>query len=136
MVSVNGGDKSLWTDLRTYAGLIMDGSLFPQILFNIFQDSTDAALSGLFYIGTTLVRLLPHAYDLYRARSYDGDDDFSWSYMYANHSADYYSTAWDVMILAVGLFFAAILHLQQHRRGRFFLSKRFKDLQEYEKVQI
>ena len=60
---------SLWGDLRSYAGLVLDGFLFPQILLNIFTSSTEKALSHSFYVGTTFVRLLPHIYDLYRAHN-------------------------------------------------------------------
>ncbi|KAI3755789.1 hypothetical protein L1987_55595 [Smallanthus sonchifolius] len=46
------------------ARLSIDGFLFPQLILNIFQISKGIALSHWFYIGTTFVRLLPHAYDL------------------------------------------------------------------------
>ncbi|KAK9046388.1 hypothetical protein V6N11_052276 [Hibiscus sabdariffa] len=55
---------------RAYAGLILDAFLFPQIIFNMFQNSREPALSRFFYIGITVVRLLPHGYDLYRANAY------------------------------------------------------------------
>ncbi|KAA8519797.1 hypothetical protein F0562_014113 [Nyssa sinensis] len=61
--------QSLWGDLKSYAGLVLDGFLFPQILFNLFSDSRERALAPPFYVGTTVVRLLPHAYDLYRTHS-------------------------------------------------------------------
>ncbi|KAH8513962.1 hypothetical protein H0E87_006994 [Populus deltoides] len=126
--------RSLWVDLRSYGGLVLDGFLFPQILLNIFHNSTENALSCFFYIGTTFVRLLPHAYDLYRAYYYV--EDFDGSYMYADPGGDYYSTAWDVIIPLVGLLFAAIVYLQQRFGGRCFMPKRFKELEGYEKVPV
>jgi hypothetical protein len=126
--------RSLWVDLRSYGGLVLDGFLFPQILLNIFHNSTENALSRFFYIGTTFVRLLPHAYDLYRANYYV--EDFDGSYMYADPGGDYYSTAWDVIIPLVGLLFAAIVYLQQRFGGRCFMPKRFKELEGYEKVPV
>ena len=126
--------SSLWVDLRSYGGLVLDGFLFPQILLNIFHNSTENALSRFFYIGTTFVRLLPHAYDLYRANYYV--EDFDGSYMYADPGGDYYSTAWDVIIPLVGLLFAAIIYLQQRFGGRCFMPKRFKELEGYEKVPV
>ncbi|KAJ4825806.1 hypothetical protein Tsubulata_021816, partial [Turnera subulata] len=125
---------SLWADLRSYAGLVLDGFLFPQILLNIFQNSTEKALSRLFYMGNTLVRLLPHAYDLYRAHYYVGDIDGS--YIYAEPGEDYYSTPWDIVISLGVLLFAAIIYLQQRFGGRCFLHKRFKEPEGYEKVPL
>ena len=56
---------TLWGDLQSYGGLRLDGFLFPQVLLKIFQMPTESALSMPFYLGTTLVHLLPHAYNLY-----------------------------------------------------------------------
>ncbi|TXG66967.1 hypothetical protein EZV62_008242 [Acer yangbiense] len=123
---------SLWGGLRSYAGLILDGFLFPQILLNIFQNSTEKVLSPLFYIGYTLIRLVPHAYDLYRTHNYV--PNFDGSYIYADHKADFYSTAWDVSIPLGCILFAAILYFQQRLGGRCFLPRRFRELEVYEKV--
>ncbi|KZV57572.1 hypothetical protein F511_03032 [Dorcoceras hygrometricum] len=57
--------KSLWGDLKSYGGLILDGYLLPQILFNLFCDAKEKALLPSFYVGITFVRLMPHVYDLY-----------------------------------------------------------------------
>lgn len=130
----NWPPESLWTDLKSYAGLVLDGFLFPQIMLNIFMNSRENALSRFFYLGNTFVRLLPHAYDLYRAHHYV--DAFDESYIYANPGADYYSTAWDIVIPSGALLFAAIIYLQQRFGGRFFLHKRFKDSDGYEKVSV
>ncbi|KAH7544141.1 hypothetical protein JRO89_XS15G0115600 [Xanthoceras sorbifolium] len=118
--------------LRSYAGLVLDGFLFPQILLNIFQNSTEKALSPIFYMGYTLIRLVPHAYDLYRAHNYVSD--FDGSYIYADHRADFYSTAWDVSIPIGCILFAAILYFQQQLGGRCFLPRRFREVEGYEKV--
>ncbi|TXG66930.1 hypothetical protein EZV62_008205 [Acer yangbiense] len=123
---------SLWGGLRSYAGLILDGFLFPQILLNIFQNSTEKVLSPLFYIGYTLIRLVPHAYDLYRTHNYV--PNFDGSYIYADHKADFYSTAWDVSIPLGCILFAAILYFQQRLGGCCFLPRRFRELEVYEKV--
>ncbi|XP_031283570.1 uncharacterized protein LOC116146570 [Pistacia vera] len=124
---------SLWRDLRSYAGFILDGFLFPQILLNMFYNSRENVLSRLFYIGFTFVRLVPHAYDLYRAQNYV--QNFDGSYIYADHAADFYSTAWDVTIPLVGILFAAIIYLQRRFGGRCFFPRRFRELEViYEKV--
>ncbi|KAA8526833.1 hypothetical protein F0562_008938 [Nyssa sinensis] len=123
---------SLWEDLGSYASLVLDGFLFPQILLNIFQISRESALSHSFYIGTTFVRLLPHAYDLYRAHNYF-IGSVEWSHIYANPTSVFYSTTWDIIISCGGMLFAAIIYLQQRFGGRI-LSRKLEELEAYEKV--
>lgn len=125
--------QSFWGELKSFAGLIRDGFLFPQILFNLFSDARERALAPSFYVGTTLVRLLPHVYDLYRAHS---SVLFSLNKVYANPKMDYYSTAWDIIICGVGLLLAFLIFLQQRFGGRFFLPKRFRQNLVYEKVPV
>lgn len=126
--------KDPWTDLKSYAGLVLDGFLLPQIMFNLFLNSSEKALAPSFYAGTTVIRLLPHAYDLYRAHSSTWYLDLS--YLYANHTYDFYSTAWDIIIPLCGLLFAILIYLQQQFGGRCFLPKRFRGGPAYEKVPI
>ncbi|GAV88561.1 DUF2921 domain-containing protein [Cephalotus follicularis] len=125
---------SFWGDLRSYGGLVLDGFLLPQILLNVFCNSKEQALSASFYLGTTLVRLLPHAYDLYRAHSSAWYLDMS--YIYANHRMDLYSTAWDIIIPCGGLLFAVLIFLQQRLGGCCILPKRFGVSSIYEEVPI
>ena len=123
---LNYQQHSLWWGLGSYAGLVVDGFLFPQILFIVFMNSGDQqVLSQSFYMGTTLIRLLPHAYDLYRAQNYA--QGFDGSYKYANPGGDFYSTAWDVIIPCAGLLFSAIIFLQQRFGGGCIISKRFRE---------
>ncbi|XP_057955399.1 uncharacterized protein LOC131149190 [Malania oleifera] len=126
---------SVLHDLRSFAGLVSDGFLFPQILLNMFGNSKGKYLSHSFYIGTTLIRMLPHAYDLYRAHTFTRDfDEYMDTYIYANPGADLYSTAWDVIIACGCLLFAVIIYLQQRFGGRCILPQRFRVSEEYEKV--
>ncbi|KAL5772427.1 hypothetical protein ACOSQ2_012351 [Xanthoceras sorbifolium] len=125
---------SVWGDLKSYVGLVLDGFLLPQIMFNMFFNSREKALAASFYIGTTLVRLLPHAYDLYRAHGSAWYIDMS--YIYANPKMDLYSTAWDIIIPCGGLLFAALIFLQQRLGGQWILPKRFRDSCGYEKVSV
>ncbi|KAK1430998.1 hypothetical protein QVD17_14182 [Tagetes erecta] len=127
--------RSTWGDLRSYAGLTIDGYLFPQLILNIFQNSKGNALSHSFYIGTTFVRSLPHAYDLYRGQEYISHQ-INKLYIYANPRADFYSPSWDIVIVCGGLVFAAIVFLQQCFGGRFMFPKRFQDHVEYEMVPV
>ncbi|KAI8557783.1 hypothetical protein RHMOL_Rhmol04G0036800 [Rhododendron molle] len=104
-------------DLICYGGLVLDGFLLPQILFNIFQVSTKNALSHLFYIGTTCVRLLPRTYDLYLTQSYPRLQ-FYGAYIFANPNADFYSTIWDIVISHGVVKFAGVIYFQQRLGGR------------------
>ncbi|XP_059634796.1 uncharacterized protein LOC132277082 [Cornus florida] len=124
--------RFFWGDLKSYAGLVLDGYLLPQIVFNLFCDSKEMALAAPFYIGTTIVRFLPHAYDLYRAHS------STWNLynIYANPRMDYYSTAWDVIICCGGLLCAVLVYFQQRFGGRCFLPKRYRESYAYEKVPV
>ncbi|XP_057512843.1 uncharacterized protein LOC130794915 [Actinidia eriantha] len=124
--------QSFWGDFKSFTGLILDGFLLPQIVFNIFCNSREKALAPFFYVGTTFVRLLPHAYDLYRAR------DSTWYFggIYANPGTDYYSTGWDIVIPCSGLLLIVLVYLQQRFGGRCFLPKRYRDSPGYEKVPV
>ncbi|XP_076883148.1 uncharacterized protein LOC143531822 [Bidens hawaiensis] len=121
--------------LRSYAGLTLDGFLFPQLILNIFQISKGNALSHTFYIGTTFVRSLPHAYDLCRGQNYISHQ-FDRLYLYANPRADFYSPSWDIVIVCGGLVLAVIVFLQQCFGGRFMFPKRFQEHVEYEMVPV
>ncbi|KAL4580313.1 hypothetical protein LXL04_016503 [Taraxacum kok-saghyz] len=131
---ITSSQRSIWGDLRSYAGLTLDGFLFPQIVINIFQISKGKALSGLFYTGNTFVRLLPHVYDLYRGQK-NISRQFDRFYLYANPRADFYSPSWDVFIACGGVVFAVIVFFQQRFGGRFMLPKRFQEA-EYEMVPV
>ncbi|XP_062013156.1 uncharacterized protein LOC133729615 [Rosa rugosa] len=126
--------RSLWDDLKSYAGFILDGFLLPQILFNLFINSGEKALSCAFYFGTTMIRLLPHAYDLYRARAYTWL--LAFSYIYGNPKTDFFSTAWNIIIPCCCLLLAAIIFLQQRFGGRCILPKIFGHSTVYEKVPV
>lgn len=125
---------SLWGDLKSYAGLILDGFLLPQIIFNLFFNSREKALSPSFYVGTTVVRLLPHVYNLYMA--YSSSWNFDLSYLYANPRMDFFSKSWDLMIPFFGLLFVALIYLQQRFGGRCILPKRFRHSSAYVKVPV
>lgn len=125
---------SLWEDFKSYAGLLLDGFLLPQILLNIIFNSDGKPLASSFYVGTTIVRILPHAYDLYRAHSSAWYLDLS--YIYANHRMDFYSTAWDIIIPSGGILFALLVYFQQRFGSRCILPKRFRESTAYEKVPV
>ncbi|XAR56546.1 hypothetical protein NMG60_11037078 [Bertholletia excelsa] len=128
-------DKVPWRILRSYGGLVIDGFLLPQILLNLFRISTEKALAHAFYIGISLIRLVPHAYDLYRSSNYlwcrsDG------TCIFANPGGDFYSDHWDMVIMCGGVVLAVIVLLQQRFGGRFFLPRRLREVGVYEKVPV
>uniref|UniRef100_A0A0D6QR49 RING-type E3 ubiquitin transferase n=1 Tax=Araucaria cunninghamii TaxID=56994 RepID=A0A0D6QR49_ARACU len=125
---------SLWEDFRSYAGLVLDGFLLPQVLGNFFWDIKEAILVPYFYIGITLVRSVPHAYDAYRAIRYI--PEYSNSYYYANPDWDFYSTAWDIVIPCGAFLLAFLVFLQQRFGGRCVVPQKFRDHLEYEKIPI
>ncbi|GER25432.1 50S ribosomal protein L21 [Striga asiatica] len=124
--------QSLWGDLKSYGGLVLDGFLLPQVVFNIFFDTKEKALVPSFYVGTSLVRLLPHVYDLYRSHT----RTWSFGYIYANPRLDYYSTAWDIIISFGASLFVVLIYLQQRYGGRCILARRFWRSSAYEKVPV
>ncbi|KAL1563696.1 (E3-independent) E2 ubiquitin-conjugating enzyme [Salvia divinorum] len=129
-----GWRYSVWGDIRSYAGLILDGFLVPQILLNVVRGSAEKALSHPFYIGTSAVRLVPHAYNQYRAHNYP-KFELNATYYYANPAADMYSTAWDIIIPCGVIALAVVVFVQQRHGGRCILPKRVsRGLEMYEKV--
>ncbi|KAK1405570.1 hypothetical protein POM88_005175 [Heracleum sosnowskyi] len=126
---------TLWGNFRSYAGLILDGFLLPQVLLNIFQMSRRSALSMPFYLGTTLVHIVRHACDLYRANNYV-PAHVKDAYLYANPSADYYSVTWDIIIPLAGLLLVVIIFLQQRYGGRIILPRKFREVELYAKVPL
>ncbi|TYH30135.1 hypothetical protein ES288_A01G069600v1 [Gossypium darwinii] len=125
--------RSTLDDLKSYAGLISDGFLLPQILFNTFSNSREYALSPLFYIGTSLVRLLPHAYDLYCDHTYV---EYKGTFIYVNPAKEFFSTAWDVIIPIGVSLFAVTIYLQQQFGGCCIVPKRFRWRENYEKIPV
>ncbi|XP_074573810.1 uncharacterized protein LOC141830224 isoform X2 [Curcuma longa] len=106
---------SLWGSLISYAGLILDGFLLPQVIFNVFSGSKETALVPSFYIGNTVVRGLPHAYDAYRSRYYV--PPLNSSYIYASPYEGLYSLVWDILVPCGGIILSVLIFLQQRFGG-------------------
>ncbi|KHN28055.1 hypothetical protein glysoja_007787 [Glycine soja] len=99
-------NHSSWENLKSYGGLVLDGFLLPQIILNLFSNMRDNVLS------------------------------YSGSYFYADPSADFYSTAWDIVIPLGGILFAIIIYLQQRFGAHCILPQRLKGSKLYEKVPV
>ncbi|KAL3627770.1 hypothetical protein CASFOL_029133 [Castilleja foliolosa] len=82
---------SLLDDMKLYGGLILDGFLLPQILFNISSDSKEKVIAP-FYVETSVARLLPHVF----------------GYIYANPRLDYNS---EIFIWVWGFLFVVLIYL-------------------------
>ncbi|OEL22298.1 hypothetical protein BAE44_0016683 [Dichanthelium oligosanthes] len=124
---------ALVDDLAAYAGLILDGFLLPQVVWNAFSGSKAArALSPWFYAGGSVIRAAPHVYDVLRKQSYVPSRRPS--YVYASHRDDLFGVGWDVAIPCGAASLAALLFLQQRRGGAFLCCSKSRQPGEYEMV--
>uniref|UniRef100_A0A8I6X7K8 RING-type E3 ubiquitin transferase n=1 Tax=Hordeum vulgare subsp. vulgare TaxID=112509 RepID=A0A8I6X7K8_HORVV len=119
--SVRGGPLAMnmgrwpamvWQDLVSYAGLILDGFLLPQVILNASLGASRArAISPWFYMGGTVLRLMPHVYDVVRAQIYK--PSMRSSDLYASPREDLFGGAWDAVIACGAALLALLLFLQQ-----------------------
>jgi ubiquitin-conjugating enzyme E2 O len=108
--------RALVDDLAAYAGLVLDGFLLPQVVWNALSASgARRALSPWFYAGVAAIRAAPHAFDAFRKRSYVP----SWrpSYVYASTRDDLFGAGWDVVVPCGAALLVVLLFLQQRRGG-------------------
>ncbi|GFY97002.1 PII, uridylyltransferase [Actinidia rufa] len=99
------------TELVEYVGLIQDFFLLPQIIGNLIWQIHCKPLRKLYFIGITVVRLLPHIYDYMRSpipNSY-----FSEEYEFVNPQFDFYSKFGDIAIPMTAILLAVIVYVQQ-----------------------
>lgn len=125
---------SHWEDMQSYAGLVVDGFLFPQVILNALCDSKETSLAPPFYVGTTILRALPHVYDAYRSRHYI--PHLNSSYIYAKPNGDIYSLAWDIIIPCGGALFAMAIYIQQRFGGASIFCRKIRSPGLYEMVPI
>ncbi|XP_021731918.1 uncharacterized protein LOC110698717 [Chenopodium quinoa] len=101
-----------WETLfQEYIGLLQDLFLLPQLIGNILWQINCKPLRKSYYVGITVVRLLPHVYDFIRGPV--SNPFFSEEYEFVNRNFDFYSEFGDIAIpvLAIGL--AVIVYIQQ-----------------------
>ncbi|XP_057734982.1 uncharacterized protein LOC130950487 [Arachis stenosperma] len=113
--SVDGENSHLLPDwlreLEEYCGLVEDFFLFPQITGNLIWQIHCKPLRKLYYIGITLVRILPHVYDYIRAPAptpYLSEDS-----EFVNPSLEFYSKFGDIAIPVTAIILAIVLYIQQ-----------------------
>lgn len=99
------------TELEEYLGLVQDFFLFPQVIGNFIWRVDCKPLRMLYYIGITVVRLLPHVYDY--VRSPFANPYFAEDYEFVNPSLDFYSKFGDIAIPVTAVILAAAVYVQQ-----------------------
>lgn len=98
-------------DLQEYVGLVQDFFLLPQIIGNLLWQIDCRPLRKFYFIGITLVRLLPHFYDFIRAPTVN--PYFVQEYDFVNPSMDFYSRFGDVFIPLIAFILAVVVYIQQ-----------------------
>ncbi|KAF8406996.1 hypothetical protein HHK36_006117 [Tetracentron sinense] len=99
------------TELEEYLGLVQDFFLLPQTMGNILWQIHCQPLRKVYYVGITVVRLLPHVYDYIRAPVFN--PYFSEEYEFVNPSLDFYSKFGDIAIPVMAVVLAIVVYIQQ-----------------------
>ncbi|XP_042490286.1 uncharacterized protein LOC122070222 [Macadamia integrifolia] len=113
-IDPRGNVNPLWeweTTLEEYVGLIQDFFLLPQIVGNYLWQIHCNPLRKVYYVGISVVRLLPHVYDYIRAPV--SNPYFSEEYEFVNPSLDFYSKFGDIAIPLTAVVLAIIVYIQQ-----------------------
>ncbi|KAL6845408.1 hypothetical protein ACP4OV_024903 [Aristida adscensionis] len=126
VVGVGPEPPTMWQDLVSSAGLALDAFLLPQVVMNAFSWRGGAAgvraVSPWLYAGVTVVRAMPHVYDVVRSQGYVRSRRPS--YVDAGPRDDRFGAAWDVAVPCVTAVLAVLVFLQQRKRrgaGAFLL---------------
>ncbi|XP_062089782.1 uncharacterized protein LOC133796328 [Humulus lupulus] len=110
-IGANSIVQSEWeAELEQYVGLVQDFFLLPQVIGNLIWQIDCQSLRKLYYIGITLVRLLPHLYD------YVSDPNipyFPEEYEFVDPSMNFYSKFGDVAIPVTAIVLAVLVYVQQ-----------------------
>lgn len=99
------------TELEEYMGLVQDFFLLPQVIGNFVWKINFKPLRNFYYIGITVVRLLPHVYDYVRSPA--PNPYFSEEYEFVNPRFDFYSKFGDIAIPAIAILLAVTVFIQQ-----------------------
>ncbi|KAM3350944.1 hypothetical protein ACQJBY_023150 [Aegilops geniculata] len=120
VVRIGGEPATIWEDLVSYGGLILDGFLLPQIILSAsLAGSGLRAISPWFYAGVTMTRVMPHVYDVVRRQIYE--TSMSSSDLYASPRGDLFGVAWDIIIPCGAGVLAVLVFLQQRLGGSALL---------------
>ncbi|KAG6534560.1 hypothetical protein ZIOFF_008463 [Zingiber officinale] len=97
--------------LEEYIGLLQDFFLLPQIIGNCLWQISCMPLKKTYYIGITMVRLLPHVYDFVRAPVFN--PYFSDQYEFVDPNLDFFSKFGDIFIPVTAVVFVIVIYIQQ-----------------------
>ncbi|KAL4559956.1 hypothetical protein LXL04_032102 [Taraxacum kok-saghyz] len=103
--------KSWLVELEEYVGLVQDFFLLPQVIGNLIWQINCKPLRKSYFIGLTVIQLLPHVYDY--VRSPIPNPYFSEDYEFVNPHLDFYSKFGDIGIPVMAVVFAIVVHVQQ-----------------------
>ncbi|KAH7289663.1 hypothetical protein KP509_30G013500 [Ceratopteris richardii] len=101
--------------LKEYYGLVQDLFLLPQVVGNHIWVVRGKPLRSLFYVGVTVLRLLPHFYDSLRPQVFN--PYFADEFQYANPNSDFYSKTGDITIPLLAVALALVVYIQQRWNG-------------------
>lgn len=103
--------QSWLVELEEYVGLVQDFFLLPQVIGNLIWQINCKPIRKSYFIGLTVIRLLPHVYDY--IRSPIPNPYFSEDYEFVNPHLDFYSKLGDIAIPTIAVLLAIIVHVQQ-----------------------
>lgn len=97
--------------LEEYIGLVQDFFLLPQVIGNVIWQIDCKPLRKMYFLGITVVRLLPHLYDY--IRNPVRNPYFAEEYEFVNPTSDFYSNFGDVAIPTTAILLAVVVYCQQ-----------------------
>lgn len=103
--------QSWLVELEEYVGLIQDFFLLPQVIGNLIWQIDCKPLRKSYFVGITVIRLLPHVYDYVRTPI--PNPYFSEDYEFVNPHLDFYSKLGDIAIPATAILLAIAVYAQQ-----------------------
>ncbi|CAI9267479.1 unnamed protein product [Lactuca saligna] len=98
-------------ELEEYVGLVQDFFLLPQVIGNLIWQIDCKPLRKSYFIGLTVIRLLPHVYDYIRTPI--PNPYFSEDYEFVNPHLDFYSKFGDIGIPVIAILLAVLVYVQQ-----------------------
>ncbi|CAM6059922.1 unnamed protein product [Sphagnum tenellum] len=121
LIRWNGQPITMQKEAKEYWGLVEDLFLFPQVVGNAIWEVKGKPLHPMYYIGITILRLLPHLYDRLRRPLLS---PFDVNFAYANPDADFYTRNADIVIPLLAIVLVLLVYFQQKWKGWLVLPSR------------
>ncbi len=112
---------SLLSKWKEYWQNVEDLFLFPQVVGNALWNVKGKPLHPMYYIGSTVVQLLPHLYHRFSAPVYYPHD--SYNYPYAHVDADFFTHDNKIVIPLLAIVLMSVVYIQQKWNGWLVLSR-------------